>query len=929
MGEVYRARDTKLKRDVALKVLPLEFATDRERLARFQREAEVLASLNHSNIAHIHGIEESTPAAGSEQPAMTALVMELVEGQDLSQRIARGPIPLDEAVSIAKQIADALEAAHEQGIIHRDLKPANVKVRDDGVVKVLDFGLAKAMDPNAGRGVNLANPGAPEGTPSSLPPTMTSPAMTAMGMILGTAAYMSPEQAKGRAADRRADIWAFGVVLYEMLSGRQLFDGDSVAETIGFVTTRDPDWSALPASTPPSLRRLLARCLTRDPKLRLRDIGEARIALADAAPSVHDAAAPPIPPRLLPRAALIAGTLALIVVATGLGWYWGSRTSGTPSVGVMPYRAEIVPTPANAFERRSTANIFAFTPDGGTLIYASTDPASRMLYRRERNSQVAVPIAGTEGAYGPFVSADGASLGFFANGAMRRVPIGGGAPQMIHDMRAAGAPDSLGVAWASELGPARELGYGATWLQDNGIVYGRFSGGLWRTSATGGNPSPLTKAGDGEIAHRLPRALPGGRAILCTVIRDTIAANDSSIEAVDLATGARTLLMDNATDGRYASGGFLLFARRGALYSVRFDATSLKVSGEPVQISDDVMHAIGGGRPGQASGAAQYEVSPEGMLAVISGGTNVPAARLVVWVERGGKIVPLSRDPAGNLGPRLSPDGARIALRKAPDIVVMDARDGISTPLLSNGLFPVWSHDSTRVLIAQRTANGRQEIYGVPLAGGAPEVVVSNPNPLWPSSVSSDGKLLAYVESNPVTGHDIWVMGLSPRTPPVSIVATPASEGYPMFSPDGRWIVYAVEEAEGDANGIYLRPFPGPGRAERIAGAGATAPIWSRDGSAILYGRLASDGATLHEIVRIAVDTRGERPRVGPTVIFAAGAFNRSTPVSSFDVTLDGLRILTTMDAPPAAGTASAPSIGRTIQLIFPGSATGPGRSRD
>ena len=896
MGKVYRARDTKLNRDVAIKVLSELVVADADRVARFRREAQVLASLNHSNIAHLYGFEDSSPAF---------LVMELVEGPTLADLIdASKGIRIEDALPIATQIALALEVAHEQGIVHRDLKPANVKVRDDGTVKVLDFGLAKAVETNA----STASADAMNS------PTLTNRA-TQLGMILGTAAYMSPEQAKGRSVDKRADIWAFGVVLYEMLTGRRLFDGDSVAETIGFVATREPDWTALPPATPVGVRRLLRRCLTRDPKQRLRDIGEARIALADLSASDIEPTRPEAASRTPPRAALLAGALALVVIATSAGWFWGSRTPEVPIVA--PYRSEIVPTPADAFERRSTATQLTFTPDGRTLIYASTDPAARLLYRRDRDSAVAVPIAGTEGAYGPFASSDGASIGFFADGAIKRVPMGGGAAQVIHNMRASAAPDTLGFGWTTEVGPGREVGFGATWLADNTIVYGRFFGGLWRISADGGTPTPLTKVIDGEIGHRLPHALPGGRAVLCTVIRDLIAMQDSSVEAVDVTTGARTKLIDNATDARYAGHGTLLFARRGAVYSVGFDPVSLKLSGDPVQVSDNVMHAIGGGRPGQASGAAQYDVSADGMVAVIGGGTNAGVARLVVWVSQGGRIDPISQEPSGNLGPRLSQDDTRMVVRKAPDVSIVNLRDGIATPLIKAALFPVWNHDDTRVLVAQRSANNRQEIYSVPLSGAAPDLVAGGANPLWPSSVSRDGKFLAYVESSSATGNDIWIMGLSPKTAPIQVAATPASEGYPMFSPNGKWLAYAVEEGEGDADGVYVQPFPGPGRAERIAGRGTTSPVWARDGKSVLYGRLSADTSTIVEIVRIPIDSSDDRLRIGSPVTFATGAFNKSVPVSNFDVSTDVSRVLTTVDAPPASGATPAPLAARTIRLIF------------
>lgn len=911
MGEVYRAHDTNLDRDVALKILPQSFASDPDRLMRFEREAKTLASLNHPNIAHIHGVEE----AG----AVRALVLELVDGEDLSAQIGRGPIALADALPIARQIAEALEAAHERGIIHRDLKPANVKVRADGTVKVLDFGLAKALAPDSGLGTP---------TEAANAPTLTSPAMTAMGLILGTAAYMSPEQAKGRPVDKRADIWAFGVVLFEMLSGRPLFRGDSVAETIGFVATRDPDWTTLPVSTPAGVRQLLVRCLTRDPKHRLRDIGEARIALAETNIAAEPAMGPAASPPSSPRARTIALTAVLVVLATVAGWLVGAGSSAAPGATASPFHSEIVPTPADAFSRPSTTRIFTFTPDGRTLIYASTDPAARRLYRRDRDADVALPIAGTEGAYGPFVSADGMQVGFLADGQMKRVPIGGGGAQLIRDFRSASAADRdrAGFGFLTELGSSQEVVYGAAWLQDDTIVYGRFSGGLWRVRVDGGAPTQLTNlTDDAELAHRLPEALPGGRAILCTVVRDLTSRQNSTVEAVDLATGIRTKLIDDATDGRYVPGGYLLFARAGALYSVRFDPHALKTSSEPVKISDNVMHAIAGGSPSRASGTAQFAVSADGIVAVLAGGVYASAARNLSWVSAGGKIEPLPVPAGGFLGHRLSPDESRIAVRRSPDIVIIGVKDGIATPLLKDGLFPVWHPDGSRVFVAWRNKT-RQEIFSVPLSGGTPELVVSSSGWLWPSSVSRDGKFLAYVESNPRTlSNDIWVVGLSPKTAPVAVVATPANESYPAFSPDGKWLVYTA--SEGGTSEIYVRPFPGEGRPERISRDGGTSPVWSYDGRAILYGRLSDTQTTLREIVRVPIDVTGDRVIPGAPSVFASGAFNWSGPIGGFNVTKDGTRILASLTASPAPGAPVAPSVGTTLRLILHANLAG-GRER-
>jgi len=903
MGEVYRATDTRLHRDVALKVLPDAFAREPDRLLRFTREAHTLAALNHPNIAHIYGFEEA-PSTGQASAVTRALVMELVEGEDLSQRIARGAVPLDHALAIARQIADALEAAHEQGIIHRDLKPANVKVRSDGVVKVLDFGLARTLD---------AGPGSRDSSGDS---TLTSPAMTQAGMILGTAAYMSPEQAKGRIVDKRADIWAFGVVLYEMLAGRPLFQGDSVVETIGFVATRDPDWANLPPATPAGIRRLLSRCLTRDPKHRLRDIGEARIALLESGEPATTAPAGATQPAASMRGRLTAGAVILVAAGVAGGWYLGSRDAVARTATLAPFQAEIVPTPPDAFGRQSTARIFTFTPDGRTLIYASTDPAARLLYRRDRDSSVGVPIAGTEGAYGPFVSPNGESIGFFAAGQMKRVPIGGGAAQVIRDLRVASAPDRVSMGWTAEVGPAAEIGYGAAWLEDDTIVYGPFQGGLWRVSASGGTPAAATQiAADGEIAHRLPQALPGGGVVLMTVIRDLINRQGSTIEAVELASGARTRLVDNATDGRYVPGGYLTFARNAAVYAVRFDAGALRTSGEPVKIGENVMHAIGGGRPAAASGVAQYDVAADGVLATLDGGTIAGANRQLIWALPGGRTEPFPLPPGGFLGPRISLDGSRIATRQAPDIVTIGVTDGLATPLAEDGLFPIWHPDGSRVFAAMRDRN-RQNIFSVPLSGGARELVVDSANLLWPSSVSRDGRFLAYVESSATTGNDIWIVGLQPRSAPVAIVATPDNESFPAISPNGKWLAYATGDRT--TSQVYVRPLSGPGLSQRISRDGGTAPVWSDDGGSIYYGRLADTvESVMRDIVRVAIDTGGPRIGVGTPAVVAAGAFNWSTPVAGFDVTRDGARILATVTAPRAPGAPSGPPTGTTLRLTM------------
>jgi eukaryotic-like serine/threonine-protein kinase len=619
MGEVYRATDTNLKRQVAIKVLPDAVAGDPERLVRFQREAEVLALLNHPNIAQIYGLEKSND--------VTALVMELVEGPTLADRISDGAIPLPDALPIAKQIADALEVAHDQRIIHRDLKPANIKVRPEGTVKVLDFGLAKAGAAGADA-VQLTNS-----------PTLSSPAMaTAPGVILGTAAYMAPEQAKGRPADRRADMWAFGCVLYEMLTGRQTFSGEDVTEVLASVLRGEPGYSALPKATPPAIETLIRRCLTKDPRQRLADASAARLDLDDAITGRASVDEPRA--RRGRRAPFVVASLigvTLLVAGAILGWMLRPRTPPSPGV---PARLEIVLPVGDELDLFN--NNLALSPDGRTVAYIAAREGISRLYVRALDSFEASPLAGTDGAFHPFFSPDARWVGFFAQGKMKKIPVGGGSVQAIVDAGPNG---------------------GASWDADGTIVYApsAISGtaGLARVSAEGGQPTVVTTpdVAKGEYSHRYPQILPGGRAVLFTALSG-FGWDESRLEAIRLDTGERRLLVRGGHTGRYVPGGRLLYHRAGAIYAVPLDPDRLEVDGEsPVAIADHAILNFG-------TTGAPFAVSDTGSVAYVPApGGRRQFERRLMWTDRQGRPEPLAAPVRNYHGaPAVSPDGRQVAV---------------------------------------------------------------------------------------------------------------------------------------------------------------------------------------------------------------------------------------------------------------------------
>jgi Tol biopolymer transport system component len=830
MGQVYRATDTMLGRQVAIKILPDAFAADLERVTRFEREAKTLASLNHPNIAAIYGFEKST--------GVHALVMELVEGEDLSQRIARGAIPIEEALPIAKQIAGALEGAHEQGIIHRDLKPANIKVRPDGTVKVLDFGLAKANDPAAGSSSSV-----------SMSPTITTPAMTQAGMILGTAAYMSPEQARGKAVDKRADIWAFGAVLFEMLTGRRAFAGDDLTITLAAVVMNDPAWPTLAPETPWGVQQLLRRCLVKDPRQRIRDMGDVRLALE----SANDAA--PMPARDdSSRLRLVWASAVVAVVSLGVGAFaiWNRPTA----VHKTAVRLTI-PLPPG----QELTSYPAITRDGQTVAYVTrqgTDDAQ--LYLRDLSSFEPRPVTGSSGALQPFFSPDGKWVAFFAQGQLQKAEVSGGAP-----IRLAEAPNPLG----------------GTWNDDKTIIYAAALGsGLLRIPASGGTPESLTKP-DGAAqgyAHVFPQALPGGRRVLFTVWGQTkgtaVLSLDSARWDVVLPTTGFAAGTFEATAG--SAGRILLVDEAAGIRAAPFDTARPAPTSVDASVLTDVY----------------YDVENEslGWLAVSNTGTAVyatgnPARTSLVWADREGKIEPLVKDQDLYREVSQSPDGLKAVVRHGLDLWMHDLERGTRIRLTSgtgSNFLPVWSGDGARIVFASNRG-GNWDIYSQSADGSGPaEVLLKRPYDQFPYSMLPDGTLL-YQEIHPKTARDLWVLSSDGKTSLVR--GTSFSERSGQVSPGSgggpRWLAYASDES--GRIEIYVQSYPSGANRIPVSTGGGILPRWSRDGKELFY--VTGDAV-------VAVAMRSDGSFGAPRRLFDRSTFLIDPRFHSFSVSPDGKRFL-------------------------------------
>ena len=782
MGEVYRARDTKLHRDVAIKILPDQFATDPDRLGRFEREAHVLASLNHPNIAQIYGVDES--------PGRHALVMELVDGRTLDELTPT--LTIADVASIARQIAEALEAAHDLGIVHRDLKPANIKVRDDGTVKVLDFGLAKAFDASGGSSADAMNS-----------PTLTVHA-TQMGVVIGTAAYMAPEQARGKAVDRRADIWAFGVVLFEMLTNARAFDGETVSDTMAAVLTKEPDWSSVRPDAPRFLIQLARRCLQKDPRHRLQAIGDARLALEDGGAS--DLASAPAVDRqgAWRRWALAIGLLAAGAVAGGI--LTRSRGVGT---GVVPRTVPMHLT-ADVPLALEEAPAFALSRDATMLAFVGGSSSTRKLYIRRIDAAAATAIAGTDGASSPFFSPDGQWLGFVANESLKKVRITGGSP-----------PIRLAIA----------TDRGGAWTDDDTIVYVQArSGGLLRIPAGGGTPAALTRVDAVAATHRFPAWIRETNTVLFTARNQTQGA--PAIFAVDLKTARQTAVLAGAYHPVYVEPGRLLFMRDAVLFSAPFDAERLTITGPETQV-------IGALRAKPDVMCAQYAAVADILL--YQPGTTARDTSVIVWRSSDGREEPLLSDPDTYRDPHFSPDGRRLAYSVLPpglgtDLWVYDRARGLKTRLTYDAgvpeWWPVWTPDGREIAYSD-AASGIRLIRA---DGSGERQALTENKQQWqiPMSFSPGAQYLAYTELHRETQGDIWVLPLAPRGEPRPFVKTPFQESFPMFSPNGRWIAYGSNES--GTFEVYVRPFPGPGPKYQISGDQSfDVHEWSADGTKLFY----------------------------------------------------------------------------------------------
>ena len=837
MGEVYRAKDTKLGREVAIKVLPQGVATDAARLSRFEREVKAVAALSHPNILAIHefGKEDTTVFA----------VMELLEGQTLGQRLANAPLPQSKAVEIAIQVARALAAAHDKGIVHRDLKPDNIWITAEGQVKVLDFGLASSH-------------GDPRGSEAETTTHATDP-----GTVLGTAAYMSPEQARGKTVDTRSDIFSLGAVLHEMLTGRQVFARSTAAETMTAVLQDDPrDLSAAPQPVPPALERTLRHCLEKEPGERFQTARDLMFALSGVSESGPVGFVHGVGGRIGTRRwswPAVVGLMALAVFATTFLAFSLARRSSSPGRAEVS-RWEVSLGQDQELLVRGRSHPLALSSDGKQLAYVATDGAESRLHVRSVDEFDAAVLDGTEGARNPFFSPDGEWIGFFAEGELRKLPSGGGAVLKICD-----APlDNLGSAWR----------------EDGTIVFASYATGLWRVVADGGDPKVLTRidAESGEVQHRWPQFLPGNRVLM--TLGTTRGAR---VAVVDLRDGRKSLVagVSDLAVARYLPTGHLLFAQASALQVVPFDVADASVRGAPVTIVEGVTAVA-------AQGVSYFAVSDSGTLAYVPG-TGEAGTRLV-WVDFAGEIKPVADRSSSHLMPRISPNGGSVAVTVGSAmglrvIEILDLERGSRRRLTFEGsnALPVWSPDAQRIVFASSRDGGWSLYWRAADGTGETTRLLTSEYELWPHSFSPDGKALAYWEIHPENGRDIWILPFEGDQTPTPFLVTPYNERAPVFSPDGRWITYVSDESGRDE--VYVRPFPGAGGQTTVSTAGGVEPIWAPDGRRLFYRNADS-------MMVVSVETQSGFSVSKPTVLFEGRYDGGVTANLSYDLAPEGDRFL-------------------------------------
>ena len=858
MGHVYRASDTKLGRQVAIKVLPQAFTADPDRLARFEREARALASLNHANIATIYGLEQFDISDEPGNVTVHGLVLELVEGETLADRIRNAGarqrrlggsgatsdaprtsgLACDEALRLARQISDALDAAHEKGIVHRDLKPSNIRITFDGVVKVLDFGIAKLVLP----------PDADERLSDSSTTTATFDG-TRDGLVIGTPGYMSPEQARGARVDKRSDIWAFGCVLYEMLTGRAAFARATIGDTFAAILDREPDWDAVPAATPPHVQRVLRRCLEKDVKRRARDIGDVRLELEDAPPNDNAPGTRPLdgsPGRRATAWAAAAGLIAVVTVGSVLWMVRGALP--TPSSAVT--RTTLTLPASHELDTGAGAAPLTISSDGRRVAYVAAVSGRTQLFLRNLDAFVPEAIAGTEAAQYPFFSPDGEWIAFFADRKLKRVSIRGGAPVAVCD--------------------APAIGRGGTWGADGTIVFAPGSSGLVRVAASGGRPTPLTSRDPAMDRNDLswPQFLPDGRTLLATVNEAESAG--PVIAALSLDSGQWRRLGPGSQAQYLPSGQIVYHAgsiREGELQAVTFNARTLAVEGTPVTVMDGVFRA-------PDAGGAFFAAAQNGTLVFAPGGH----ARTLVRVDRNGRRTPLLDERRGFRRPNISPDGLKVAVTIDPrpsQIWVYDLARQSRIALATEGpnIMPLWTPDGRRIAYASGTVT---DIFWRTADGGSPaERLLAREGPQYPTSWSADGRLLIFEEGSRNV-YDIWVLPIGGEPRP--LIATPASELGGQLSPDGRWLAYHSNES--GRFEVYVRPFPTVGeRKWTISTSGGQHALWSRDGTELFYVVGSS-------VLRVGIDGRGPELKAGRPELLFSGPFDIT--YTNYTVSRDG-----------------------------------------